>query len=238
MVGGANLLNYNIFKNGSYNRNRVWGSDVWPYPPRPKMIYVRLNGSGNGSTSVPIRGEIYAGQSGTPAGFYLSSFSTYHTLISYAYRRTNAGRCRVISGLGGVYVPFNVQANVVGACTVSASNLNFGTAGTLTSNVDTTNTISVSCSNLTPYSIGLDGGLSGSSDPTLRKMVNGPSDITYGIYQNSAHTIPWGNTTGTNTISGVGNGTTQNYTAYGRVAVQTTPEPGTYSDTIIVTMTY
>jgi spore coat protein U-like protein len=39
-------------------------------------------------------------------------------------------------------------------------------------------------------------------------------------------------------VSGTGTGLTQTLTVYGRVAPQTTPKPGTYSDTIIATVTY
>jgi spore coat protein U domain-containing protein, fimbrial subunit CupE1/2/3/6 len=38
--------------------------------------------------------------------------------------------------------------------------------------------------------------------------------------------------------SATGNGASQNYTVYGRVWTQTTPEPGSYADTITVTVTY
>jgi spore coat protein U-like protein len=62
--------------------------------------------------------------------------------------------------------------------------------------------------------------------------------VTYGIYQDAAHTLPWGSTVGTNTISGTGTGVVQNYTSYGQVPVQTTPAPTTYTDSIIVTVTY
>ena len=234
MTQGANLLNFNIFKNSNYTK--IWGSHLWPYSPTSNAIIVKLNSSGNGSKSVPIRGEIYSSQSGTPPGSYSSSFAGGHTLVSYAYSWYRS--CNSISQYGGVQVPFNVHANIVSACTVEASNLNFGSVGVLSSNIDANNTISVNCSNGTPYTIGLDGGLSGTSNPTMRQMTSGVSTINYGIYQNSARSTPWGNATGTDTISSVGDGTTQNYTAFGRVQIQSTPPPGTYTDTIIVTMTY
>jgi spore coat protein U-like protein len=50
--------------------------------------------------------------------------------------------------------------------------------------------------------------------------------------------VAWGSTVGTNTESGTGTGSTQSLTVYGRVASQTTPNPGTYSDTIVVTVAY
>ncbi|MCF6321023.1 MAG: spore coat U domain-containing protein [Rhizobiaceae bacterium] len=234
MTNGANTLNYQMFKRGNYTR--IWGSNVWPYAPRSKTARLRLNAAGTRTRSIPIRTEIYAGQAATPPGLYTSSFAGGHTLISYAYN--NVGNCNVISGLGGVRVPFIVRANVLPACTVTANDLDFGITGILAANQDATNTISVNCTNLTPYSISLDGGLTGAADPTLRKLANGPEQVTYGIYQNAARSTPWGDTIGINTLGGTGTGSIQNYTAYGRVPTQITPTPGTYQDTIVVTVTY
>jgi spore coat protein U-like protein len=69
-------------------------------------------------------------------------------------------------------------------------------------------------------------------------MSNGGAQITYGLYQNAARSQPWGNNTGTNTVAGSGTGSGQALTVYGRVPAQTTPAPGTYSDSIIATLTY
>ena len=60
--------------------------------------------------------------------------------------------------------------------------------------------------------------------------------ITYGIYRDAAATLPWGNTSGTNTASfSSGTGTV---TAYGQVPAQASPPPGSYSDIVNVVITY
>jgi hypothetical protein len=46
-----------------------------------------------------------------------------------------------------------------------------------------------------------------------------------------------GNTTG-HTVGGTGTGSSQALTVYGRVASQTTPSAGSYSDSVVVTVTY
>ena len=43
---------------------------------------------------------------------------------------------------------------------------------------------------------------------------------------------------GTNTLAGTGTGLAQSATVYGRIPPQATPSPGTYNDTIVVTLTY
>jgi spore coat protein U-like protein len=123
-------------------------------------------------------------------------------------------------------------------CSVSSSAVNFGSTGLLNANVDAGGTVSLTCTNAAPYTISLNGGNGGATDPTQRKLANGPAQITYGLYRDLARTLPWGSTAGVDTQAGTGSGLSQNYTVYGRVPPQTTPAPATYSDTVVVTLTY
>src|SRR5262249_40741713 len=129
-------------------------------------------------------------------------------------------------------------ASVSSNCNVSSSNVNFGSSGTITANVDATGTLSVQCTNTTPYTVALNGGNSGASDPTQRKMSKAAETITYGLYRDATRSQSWGSTSGTNTVGGTGTGANQGLTVYGRVAAQTTPSPGTYTDSVVVTVTY
>jgi spore coat protein U-like protein len=69
-------------------------------------------------------------------------------------------------------------------------------------------------------------------------MAKGAEIITYGLYRDTARTLPWGSTSGTNTVGGTGTGSNQALSVYGRVASQNTPSPGTYTDSVVVTVTY
>jgi spore coat protein U-like protein len=132
-----------------------------------------------------------------------------------------------------------VQMTITATCTInSASTLNFGTQGVLSANVDQTSTIQVTCTNTTPYNIGLNAGTGAGATVASRKMTSGANTLTYTLYSNSTRTTVWGNTIGTDTVAATGSGSTQNYTVYGRVPAQTSPAPGTYTDTITVTVTY
>ena len=233
MLNGANQLQFNIFNNGGYNR--IWGSYYWGQPPTPPQPRLRLNGAGVGSRTRAIRAEIYAGQTTLPGGTYTSSFAGGHTLVSYDY--TTVGNCTAIGTANGVQVPFIVTATNIGSCTTTASTLNFGTTGGLAANIDSTATVTVTCLIAVPYSISLGNGGTGAG-PTTRLMLNGGEDIQYGIYQNAARSIAWGDSIGTNTIASVGTSTPQNFTAFGRVPPQITPSSGTYTDIVVVTVTY
>lgn len=132
-----------------------------------------------------------------------------------------------------------VSANVVKKCTVNASPLNFGTqSGLLNTRVDASTTLNVQCSNTTPYQVGLSAGQHSNGDMNARKMVKGTGAVSYQLYRDATRTQVWGNTVGTNTVAGTGNGNVQPLTVYGSVPPQTTQSAGTYNDTVIVTVTY
>ena len=63
-----------------------------------------------------------------------------------------------------------VQMTITATCTVnSATALNFGTQGVLSTNVDQTSTLQVTCINTTPYNIGLNAGTgTGAAQPALQ----------------------------------------------------------------------
>ncbi len=134
---------------------------------------------------------------------------------------------------------FTVQVTLTASCTINvASNLNFGTQGVLSASVNQTSTLGIQCTNTTPYNIGLDAGAGIGATVAVRKMTSGANVVNYSLYQDSAHATVWGNTVGTNTVAATGNGASQSYTIYGQVPAQNTPAPGTYTDTITVTVIY
>jgi spore coat protein U-like protein len=134
---------------------------------------------------------------------------------------------------------FAVQATVTATCTInSASTLNFGSVGVLAANVDQQSTIQVTCTNTTPYNIGLDPGTGSGATVAVRKLTSGGATINYSLYTSNAYSTVWGNTVSTDTVAGTGNGSAQSFTVYGRIPPQTSPAPGAYADTITVTVTY
>jgi spore coat protein U-like protein len=132
---------------------------------------------------------------------------------------------------------FNVTATVQATCLISANNLGFGTyTGTV---INLTTTMSVTCTNSTPYNVGLNAGTAGGATVTTRAMSGpGGATLSYGLYQDSGHSTNWGNTVGTDTKSGTGNGSAQSLTVYGQLTAAQYPSPGSYSDTITATITY
>jgi spore coat protein U-like protein len=65
-------------------------------------------------------------------------------------------------------------------------------------NTDQTSTIDVTCTNTTPYNIGLEG-LNGGSVTTHQMKSAGPALINYSLFSDADRTVNWGNTVGTDT---------------------------------------
>jgi spore coat protein U-like protein len=224
---GANLLRYDLYTDAA--RTHLWGSWQTGYD----IAGVQLDVAKGSTTPVTIYGKVLGSQQTIAPGSYSSTF-TANPFVQYA----NRGAASCPTGGRTTSTSTTATATVVGSCNVSATNMNFGTASVLAGNVDATSSLTVQCSNALPYTLALNGGNSGAVNPTQRKMSNGPAQITYGLYRDAARSLSWGSTTGTNTASGTGTGLTQALTIFGRVPAQTTPAPGLYKDTIVVTLTY
>lgn len=137
---------------------------------------------------------------------------------------------------------FNVTANVVSACSLSASNLTFGNYDPLSVvNTDGSTAVTVTCSLLTPYNLGISAGTYGGG-VTARKMEIGGAGVEtldYSLFRDALRTLNWGVTLGTDTLSGLGTGLAVPTTVYGRIGAGQVAAPiGAYSDTVTVTVTY
>jgi spore coat protein U-like protein len=116
--------------------------------------------------------------------------------------------------------------------------LNFDPSGVLATAINQTSTLQIQCTNTTPYNIGLNAGTATGATVTSRKMTSGSNTISYSLFSNPGMTTNWGETVGTDTVASTGTGATQSFTVYGQVPAQSTPAPGSYSDTVTVTVTY
>lgn len=136
------------------------------------------------------------------------------------------------------------------ACTVTATDIIFPDYFPLSGSVsDSAGNITVDCQNpglvglLVTVSISLSTGSGGSYMP--RTMLKGTDTLNYNLYTNAGRTTVWGDGTGGTSTIGytlllpiLGNDNrTDPY--YGRIpAGQTGAIPGTYNDTITVTVDY
>jgi len=146
------------------------------------------------------------------------------------------------SDAASVTTTFQVTANVDVSCTVSATVLDFQSfTRTASTPLTAQSNIQVDCTNGATWELGLDKGLHG-ADVQNRAMANDTAQsvlLNYGLFADPAHTINWGETIGTDTVSGTGTGVVQDIGVYGRIpAPQSSVTPGGYSDTITATLTF
>ncbi len=133
---------------------------------------------------------------------------------------------------------FLVSLTLTSDCQISTNPLNFGSSGVLQAAINQTATLNVTCSSSTPYNIGLDAGSVTGSTVAARLLANGSTTVQFQMYQDTARSIVWGNTIGTNTLTGTGTGAVQALTVYGQVPTQTTPAAATYTSTVTMSVTF
>ena len=140
---------------------------------------------------------------------------------------------------------FQVTATVLKACLMTTpATLAFGhydpAAATA---LDGTTTSSVTCTFGTPYSLGLNAGVSAGATITTRAMTSptaaaGNNKLSYGLFKESAHTTNWDNSTSATGFTGTG--LPQVQTIYGQIptAQYAAAAAADYADTITLTLTY
>jgi spore coat protein U-like protein len=141
-----------------------------------------------------------------------------------------------------VFVPDAAQTACIPSLSVGATALSFGVYDPgSASSIKSTGTVTVEClvGVLPSFTIALSAGNSGSY--AVRQMSNGSDRLNYNLYTDSNHTVVWGDGTGatsTDSFAGLISLLSTNFTVYGRVPHAQYPAPGTFTDTITVTVTY
>lgn len=207
--GGQSSLGYMLYSNASYTS--VWGNTSG-------TGWVTGTGTGSAQTYT-IYGQIPAHET-SPLGSYTDTITASIT-----------GNFSTVTAL------FSVTATVMSGCNISATPLSFGTySGSI---VNSTSTVSVSCTPSTVYNVGLNAGTASGATVTTRAMTGaGGALLHYSLFSNSPMTVNWGQTVGSDTISATGSGATQPFTVYGRIPAGQSVTPGSYTDTITATLTY
>jgi spore coat protein U-like protein len=140
---------------------------------------------------------------------------------------------------GGITTTVAVSATVVATCTITANPLAFGTYLAQVQNA--TSTLGATCTNSTPYNIGLNYGTETFGE-SPRRFMTGPSSagIEYTLSRDAAHSTTWGQTADGTGVAATGTGILQNFQVYGQIIASQNgiPIPGAYTDTIIATVTY
>ncbi len=141
----------------------------------------------------------------------------------------------------------SVTASIQGTCNISTSPVAFGVYDPLTANASSgsdlagTGTVAVSCTNGTSGTITLGQGshaAGGSTDTVpLRQMQSGSNQLAYFLYSDNSRSVVWGNTAGAGVVHN-GTGSSTDLTVYGLVTKGQALPAGSYSDTVVATITF
>ena len=134
---------------------------------------------------------------------------------------------------------FRVSASVQAACEVTATDLDFGThTAQAGSPLQGTTLLRATCTPDSSYNIRLNDGTSPGATVNQRRMASGAQVLNYQLYSDAQRSTIWGNTTGTDTVNGVGTGLSQDHTVFGAVPAAQVIPAGGYADTTTVRIYY
>lgn len=204
------------------------GGPIW----EDVELAVSINAVGEGIADTTLYAEVTTIGAQVTVGDYISRFDAGLGVALY-YGNMDCDQSGAASG-------FIVEARVEASCTVSVSNMDFGVIDVaIMVPVDQTATITVSCTNQVDYTVGLDQGTHSGAAPgsSARNMANGAQLLAYNLYQDAARTTAWGLAPGA-LADGLGTGSNQAITVFGRILPDQQALAGTYTDSVIVVVTY
>ncbi len=214
MMNSANILSYNLYKDPAFTQ--VWGDGT------AGTTDVAGLASGPEAAIVPVYGKV-PNQTVPAAGLYSDTIVATLRCLDLSCNTTTSS--------------FLVTASVASSCTLSATNLVFGDY--TQAQLDGQSQISLACTSGAAWNVGLSQGLFPGATVTTRRMGGpGTSSLLYALFRDAARTLNWGDTIGSDTVSGAGTGGPQTLTVFGRVPPLQPAGPGGYIDTIVATITF
>ena len=136
-----------------------------------------------------------------------------------------------------VALAFILTAQQGHACTLNVTGVNFGSYDVFSNAaLDSTGNIDVNCPSGVGYSIALTAG---GGTYTQRIMNSGGHSLNYNLYTDANRAVVWGDAaSGTVTVNGTGIGVNVNHAVYGRIPARQNVRAGSYSDIVIVELTF
>lgn len=181
---------------------------------------------------------IPADQTGLMAGEYFD-YGTDLT-IRYADSDTLDGlpECGVMAGTV-VADRIASTATIKNGCDLLSVNpMDFGSKSPVNGSQlsgNATSSVTVRCPLNTTYTVAMGMGMN--SDSSGRRMCNDTNCVAYNLYQDAGHVTPWNDSDSVQTqVAATGDAVS--LTVYGSISPQEWPAPRTYSDTVVVTLSY
>lgn len=243
MSSGSNTLQFQLWQDLAHTQ--VWGSSFFGASLTPAQVPITLGGNSSTTGNLTLYATVLGGQTSAAPGAYSDNYQTVDTAVSVNdVSGGTAPKACTGSADGTNFFPFLVTASITKLCTVSASPvLNLGSVAAGTASASGSNSVSISCTNSTPYYVGLSPGNGNTLGQGVMagQTTGNTTKVPYTLYSNSGLSTVWGNTASStkvgNGVAGTGNGIAQSLTVYAKTTT-TDVVPDTYTDTVTVNVNY
>jgi spore coat protein U-like protein len=133
---------------------------------------------------------------------------------------------------------WNSTITSVAGCIISSSSGIFFGNYSSGSPLNINGTVQFLCTTTTPWTISSNAGTTSGGTIPNRLLANGSNTLPYQLYTDSTYTTIFGNGTSGSSFTGVFDNGYKTLTIYGKVPSGNYPLPGSYSDSITITLTY
>lgn len=103
---------------------------------------------------------------------------------------------------------------------------------------DASTTVAVRCTKGTPVTISMNAGSGAGATEAVRVLTSADDTLQYSLYQNSARSTLWGSGDDKASFNGDGLLSTTTLNVYGRITAGQDVKPGSFTDTVTVTLGY
>lgn len=187
--------------------------------------------------TITVHARIPSGQAGLSAGSYYSYNPPFTLAYSALAGSAAPSNCEESGSSSAGQIQITAQAT--DHCSVGTSVIDFGVIGDIGS-IGTAKaadgSVVVKCNAGNVYTVYLGEG-NYHVATGMRQMANDDDRLAYQLYQDSAHTLVWDDINGVNRTA---TGSDQTIAVHGLISSGTPipATPGTYTDTVIVTVKY
>lgn len=129
-----------------------------------------------------------------------------------------------------------VSMTITPTCQTNLTTLAFGTYAGVQS--DVTASVNLTCTNSTPFTIAINAGQQSTGNYQWNMAGPGATRLAYQIFRDSGRTNLWGGSQGVDTVGGTGTGAAVVIPMYGRMKAAQYVQPGAYTDTVTMTVSY
>lgn len=229
------FLTYDLYHDPAHTR--IWATPRQSSGQPINTIIKIPSGAASYTVDMPFYAKLIPPFTNVTEGIYSIGFGGGSTSLSFG---------NTSCGYSNERFAFTVTANVIKNCIISeARDINFGTVQTSATNLQGQSSFKVTCTQGTPYKIGLQPSNNNQNGQGVMRAVQAgnPDGVPYQLRSTAGlNGTVWGNTataqSTNNGVAGTGSGTAQKHDVYATISSVNNYRPGEYRDRVIINIHY